>query len=104
MPLENHACAQYAVLTLHDTGWSVEFRTLQYSLERLEELFESSGLNSLDNNVVKLFRFQYQTGIHVAYWYFNEMRDLAASQGVAVADIFDTFPLPKVVQEWLETH
>lgn len=101
MPLDGTPEAKYVLATQYKGKWQIEFRRIPYNLELLMQEFDSSGIQKVGGMITAVFRYQMLTGKHIASKYLGKLHAYAREQGRSVAEVYDNYPAPAEVQQWL---
>lgn len=102
VPLDGTRHAKYAIATLHDSGWHIEFRQVAYDYEAVQQSFITTGLQATNPLLFAAVRHQLALGRGYLFGLIREIRMYAQERNAAVADIYDAFPIPDELRSYLE--
>lgn len=96
-PVYGDPRAQYALLEWREGGWQVEFRAIDYDLERCLKAFESSGLLAAGGAYARAYRMDVEKSTNSLCYFLDFALELARLRGMA--------GLPSIPDDiWLEAE
>jgi predicted phosphodiesterase len=100
MPVDGTPTAKYVIATRLKREWHVQYRMIEYNVDRLMAEFERVGLQEAGDKVTAVFRYQMFTGRDLALKFFTEVQHLMKTEGLTDAQAVAQVPLPALAMGW----
>ena len=100
MPIDGTPTAKYVIATQLKQEWHIEFRKIEYNIDKLMAEFETVGLQKVGGKITAMFRYQMLTGQSLAPHFFNEMHQLMKTEGTTTTQAVAKVSLPAPAMAW----